>query len=91
MTTSLRAALAAATGFALLSLGAASAQAETCQRFGGWGTGALENFASFMSEAATKNAAKAKFGDNVKVGAMSTKCEVKTLLWECRSVARACK
>ena len=44
-------------------------------KFGGWGTGALEGFASFMAEAAMKNAAKAKFGDTVKIGAVAKKCE----------------
>jgi hypothetical protein len=67
------------------------AQAATCQKFGGWGTGALEGFASFMAEAAMKNAAKAKFGDAVKIGAVTKKCEVKTLLMECTVFARACK
>jgi hypothetical protein len=86
-----RAAIVAAIGAGLLSTQIAPAQAETCQKFGGWGTGALEGFASFMAEAAMKNAAKAKFGDNVKIGAVAKKCEVKTLLWECRAAARACK
>ena len=84
-----RAALAAATLIAALS--ASPAYAETCQRFGGWGTGALEGFASFMAEAAMKNAAKAKFGDSVKIGPVTKKCEVPTLLVECRAFARACK
>jgi hypothetical protein len=43
-----------------------------------------------MAEAAMKNAAKAKFGDNVKIGTVDKKCEVKTLLYECRAFARAC-
>ena len=38
-----------------------------------------------------KNAAKAKFGDNVKIGPVSKKCEVPTLLYECKAFARACK
>lgn len=71
--------------------GAGPAYAETCQKFGGWGTGALESFASFMAEAAMKNAAKAKFGDSVKIGPVTKKCEVPTLLVECRAFARACK
>jgi hypothetical protein len=68
--------------------GAAAAQ---CMKAGGWGTGALEGFASFMAEAAMKNSAKAKLGDGVKIGAVSTKCAVKGLLYECESSARACK
>ncbi len=93
MKTLVRTALAAATLTAALSvsLGTSPAYAETCQKFGGWGTGALESFASFMAEAAMKNAAKAKFGDSVKIGAVTKKCEVPTLLVECRAFARACK
>ena len=45
-------------------------------KVGGWGTGALEGFASFMAEAAMKNSAKAKLGDAVKIGTVSKKCEV---------------
>ena len=87
-----RAAFAAAAVTALLSTQVGPAHAaETCQKFGGWGTGALESFASFMAEAAMKNAAKAKFGDNVKIGPVSKKCEVPTLLYECKAFARACK
>jgi hypothetical protein len=84
-----RTALAAAT--LTIALSASPAYAETCQKFGGWGTGALESFASFMAEAAMKNAAKAKFGDSVKIGPVTKKCEVPTLLVECRAFARACK
>ena len=36
--------------------------AAQCMKAGGWGTGVLEGFASFMAEAAMKNAAKAKLG-----------------------------
>lgn len=68
--------------------GAAAAQ---CIKAGGWGTGALEGFASFMAEAAMKNSAKAKLGDAVKIGAVSQKCEVKGLLYECNASAKACK
>lgn len=68
-----------------------SAAAAQCIKAGGWGTGALQNFASFMAEAAMKNSAKAKLGDAVKIGAVSQKCEVKGLLYECTATARACK
>jgi hypothetical protein len=77
---------AAATGFI-----AASAHAAPCIKAGGWGTGALQGFASFMAEAAMKNSAKAKLGDAVKIGPASTKCEIKGLLYECEASARACK
>jgi hypothetical protein len=70
---------------------AGSAFAAQCIRAGGWGTGALEGFASFMAEAAMKNSAKAKLGDAVKIGAPSTKCEIKGLLYECNASAKACK
>lgn len=82
-----RAALVAGLTLSMIG-GAAAAQ---CIKAGGWGTGALEGFASFMAEAAMKNSAKAKLGDGVKIGAASTKCAVKGLLYECESSARACK
>ena len=68
-----------------------SAAAAQCIRAGGWGTGALEGFASFMAEAAMKNSAKAKLGDAVKIGPVATKCESKGLLMECNATAKACK
>ncbi len=67
------------------------ADAAQCIKAGGWGTGALESFASFMAEAAMKNSAKARLGDSVKIGQPRTKCEIKGLLYECNSSARACK
>ena len=68
-----------------------SAVAAQCIKAGGWGTGALQGFASFMAEAAMKNSAIAKLGDAVKIGSPSTKCEMKGLLYECTAYARACK
>jgi hypothetical protein len=65
--------------------------AAQCIKAGGWGTGALQGFASFMAEAAMKNSAKAKLGDAVKISAPDTKCEMKGLLYECTSSARACR
>jgi hypothetical protein len=70
---------------------AGSAAAAPCMKAGGWGTGALQGFASFMAEAAMKNSAKAKLGDAAKIGAVSTKCEMKGLLYECNASAKACK
>jgi hypothetical protein len=70
---------------------AGSAIAAPCIKAGGWGTGALEGFASFMAEAAMKNSAKAKLGDAVKIGPVANKCEMKGLLYECNATARACK
>ncbi len=78
-------------GLGLLSLATLPAQAAQCIKAGGWGTGALESFASFMAEAAMKNSAKARLGDAVKIGPASTKCEIKGLLYECNASARACK
>ena len=82
-----RAALLAGLTVALVG----SAAAAPCIEAGGWGTGALEGFASFMAEAAMKNSAKAKLGDGVKIGPVANKCEVKGLLYECNATARACK
>lgn len=78
--------------FGTAVLGAGAAHAAQCMTAGGWGTGALEGFASFMAEAAMKNSAKARLAtDSPKIGRVSTKCEVKTVLWECTSTAKACK
>jgi hypothetical protein len=83
--------LSAVVGLAILVAGGA-AQAASCMRVGGWGTGALEGFASFMAEAAMKNSAKSRLGtDNPKLGAVTRKCELKGLLYECTARTRACK
>jgi hypothetical protein len=74
-----------------IAMMSAGAHAAPCIKAGGWGTGALQGFASFMAEAAMKNSAKAKLGEAVKIGPASTKCEVKGLLYECTASARACK
>jgi len=87
MKTMLRVALLAGVAVAMAS---PASSAEKCQKFGGQGWGAVEGFASFMAEAAMKNAAKAKFGDNVKIGAPTTKCETKGLLYDCKAFAKAC-
>ena len=89
MKTLVRIAFVAATGALLLGAQHAPAQAGRCLTVGGWGSGALQGFASFMAEAAMKNAAKAKLGDAVKIGAVAKKCEVKTLLYECTARASA--
>lgn len=68
--------------------GAAAAQ---CIRAGGWGTGVMESFASFMAKAAMKNQAKAWGGEAVKLSKVSEKCEWKSLAFECTAFARACK
>jgi hypothetical protein len=38
-----------------------------------------------------KNSAKARVGDNARIGRVSTRCEWKTLAFECRAHAQACK
>jgi hypothetical protein len=68
-----------------------TAAAAQCIRAGGWGTGVLENFASFMANAAMKNQAKAWGGDGVKITKVSEKCEWKTVAFECTAFARACR
>jgi hypothetical protein len=84
--------LALLAAFATAFAASASAQkAGPCIKAGGWGTGALEGFASFMAEAAMKNSAKARLGDAVKIGPVSQKCEMKGLLYECTATAKACK
>ena len=80
-------ALVAALGLA----NAGTATAAQCIRAGGWGTGVMENFASFMAQAAMKNQAKAWGGESVKISKVSEKCEWKTLAFECTAHARACK
>jgi len=65
--------------------------AAQCIRAGGWGTGALQGFATYMAEAAMQDSAKAKFGKDVKIGNPTTQCETKGLLYECTAYARACK
>jgi hypothetical protein len=71
--------------------GIGTAAAAQCIRAGGWGTGVMENFASFMAQAAMKNQAKAWGGETVKISKVSEKCEWKTLAFECTAFARACK
>ena len=83
--------ICAAAVSATFALAAGSAQAAQCIKAGGWGTGVLENFASFMAEAAMKNQAKAWGGDAVKIGKVDQKCEWKAVAFECTAHARACK
>jgi hypothetical protein len=80
---------ALAAGLTMVGIGTAAAA--QCIRAGGWGTGVMENFASFMAQAAMKNQAKAWGGDTVKISKVSEKCEWKTLAFECTAYARACK
>jgi hypothetical protein len=64
-----------AVGLLALTLGGSAASAaSSCIRAGGWGTGALQGFASFMAQAAMKNSAKAKLGDNVKQAQRPARC-----------------
>ena len=87
-----RVVLSAVVGVAVLVAGASAQATPSCLKVGGWGTGALEGFASFMAEAAMKNSAKSRLGtDSPKIGAVAKKCELKGLLYECTARARACK
>jgi hypothetical protein len=78
-------------GLSLANVGTAAAAATHCIRAGGWGTGVMENFASFMANAAMKNQAKAWGGETVKISKVNEKCEWKTVAFECTAFARACK
>jgi hypothetical protein len=86
-----RVAFLAGLGAVLLTPIGAQAQGAKCIKAGGWGTGVMQGFAEFMAEAAMKNSAKAKFGDTVKIGAVSRKCEWKNVAFECTATARACR
>jgi hypothetical protein len=76
---------------ALSLAGVGSATAAQCIKAGGWGTGVMQNFASFMAQAAMKNQAKAWGGEGVKITKVSETCGWKTLAFECTAHARACK
>ena len=57
-----------------------------------YGIGVFEGFASFMAEAAMKNSAKARLGtDAPKIGKVNTRCQWKTVNFECHARAQACK
>lgn len=82
---------AAAFVIAAISLAAHSAQAASCIKAGGEGQGMLQDFATFMAEAAMKNQAKAWGGDNVKIAKATTTCKSNGLLYTCTAHAKACK
>ena len=87
-----RAVLIAGFGVALLQAQAGTAHAAQCMSAGGVGIGVFEGFASFMAEAAMKNSAKARLGtDSPKIGKVNTRCEWKTVNFECHARAQACK
>jgi hypothetical protein len=86
----MRAAVIAGAGLALLQVQSGSASAQ-CMRVGGVGMGVFEGFASFMAEAAMKNSAKARLGEKARIGKVSKRCEWKTVSFECRAHAQACK
>jgi hypothetical protein len=91
MKTLTRTALIAGFALALLQAQSGAAAAAQCMQVGGVGMGMMEGFASFMAEAAMKNSAKARLGDAVKIGKVSKKCEWKTVSYECRARAQACR
>lgn len=87
-----RAVLIAGFGVALLQAQAGTGHAAQCMQAGGVGIGVFEGFASFMAEAAMKNSAKARLGtDSPKIGKLNTRCEWKTVNFECHARAQACK
>jgi hypothetical protein len=83
--------VAVALASALSLAGIGGATAAQCIKAGGWGTGVMQNFASYMAQAAMKNQAKAWGGESVKIGKVDEACEWKTLAFECTARARACK
>jgi hypothetical protein len=87
----LRAAAIAAMGVALLQAQSGAASAAQCMQVGGVGMGVLEGVASFMAEAAMKNSAKARVGENARIGKVSKRCAWKTVSYECHARAQACK
>ena len=87
-----RAVLIAGFGLVLLHAQSGSAAAAQCIKVGGVGMGVLEGFASFMAEAAMKNSAKARLGtDSPKIGKVDTRCQWKTVNFECHARAQACE
>ena len=90
MKTHTRAALIAGLGLALLQAQGGAAGAAQCMQVGGVGVGVLEGIASFMAEAAMKNSAKARLGENATLGKVSKKCAWKTVSFECTARTRAC-
>jgi hypothetical protein len=88
----MRSALIAGFGLALLQAQTGAGSAAQCMSAGGVGIGVFEGFASFMAEAAMKNSAKARLGtDAPKIGKVNTRCEWKTVNFECHARAQACK
>jgi hypothetical protein len=87
-----RTALIVGFGLVLMQASAGSAAAAQCMTAGGVGIGVFEGFASFMAEAAMKNSAKARLGtDAPKIGKVDTRCQWKTVNFECHARAQACK
>lgn len=88
----IRAGLTAVSGMVLLQAQAGTASAAQCMSAGGVGIGVFEGFASFMAEAAMKNSAKARLGtDSPKIGKVNTRCQWKTVNYECHARAQACR
>jgi hypothetical protein len=83
--------LIAGVGLAALQFQVGPAAAAQCMRVGGVGMGVLEGIASFMAEAAMKNSAKSRLGENARIGKVSTRCAWKVVSFECTARAQACK
>ena len=84
-------AVAAGFALALLQTHAGPAAAAQCMQVGGVGMGLMEGFASFMAEAAMKTPPQGRPGEAVKIGKVSKKCEWKTVSYECKARAQACR
>jgi hypothetical protein len=82
---------AAATALLVVALASHSTLAASCIKAGGEGQGMLQDFATFMAEAAMKNQAKAWGGDNVKLAKANTTCKSNGVLYTCTAHAKACK
>ena len=87
----MRAGVTAGLGIALLQALASTPAAAQCMQVGGMGIGLFEGFVSFMAEAAMKNSAKSRLGDNARLGKVNTHCAWKTVNYECHARAQACK
>lgn len=83
--------MAAVFGIACAALSASGAEAAKCVRTGGSGIGVVKDFASFMANAAAKNAAKAWGGDGVKITKVKESCAFETVSYSCRVTVKACK
>jgi hypothetical protein len=86
-----RLALITGLGLALVQAQAGTAAAAHCVQVGGIGKGVSQGLASYLAETAMMNSAKAKLGENARLGKVSKMCGWKTVWFKCTVRARACK